>query len=109
MSEIAIKLNKSQSTISREIIRNTGGRGYRYKQAQKISRPSVLLLKSTGDCESNKNIWYWFFFAPYTEKRKEFLADPEGLRKILATGAEKARYIANKTLRKVRKKGGLLY
>ncbi|MDX2479676.1 MAG: tryptophan--tRNA ligase [Desulfuromusa sp.] len=49
------------------------------------------------------------FFAPYTEKRKEYLADPEGLRKILAAGEEKARYIANKTLRKVRKKGGLLY
>jgi len=49
------------------------------------------------------------FFSPYTEKRKEILADPEGLRKILATGADKARYIANKTLRKVRKKGGLLY
>ncbi|NOQ42349.1 MAG: tryptophan--tRNA ligase [Desulfuromusa sp.] len=49
------------------------------------------------------------FFAPYTEKRKEILADPEGLRKILATGADKARHIANKTLRKVRKKGGLIY
>jgi tryptophanyl-tRNA synthetase len=49
------------------------------------------------------------FFAPYTEKRKEILADPEGVRKILATGADKARYIASKTLRKVRKKGGLLY
>ena len=49
------------------------------------------------------------FFAPYTEKRKEILADSEGLRKVLATGADKARYIANKTLRKVRKKGGLLY
>ncbi|MDX2495840.1 MAG: tryptophan--tRNA ligase [Desulfuromusa sp.] len=49
------------------------------------------------------------FFAPYTEKRKEILADPEGLRKILTTGADKARYIASKTLRKVRKKGGLIY
>ncbi len=49
------------------------------------------------------------FFAPYTEKRKELLADPEGLRKILAMGADKARYAANKTLRKVRKKGGLIY
>ena len=49
------------------------------------------------------------FFAPYTEKRKEILADPEGLRKILADGADKARYIASKTLRKVRKKGGLIY
>ena len=49
------------------------------------------------------------FFAPYTEKRKELLADPDGLRKTLGMGAEKARYIANKTMRKVRKKGGLLY
>jgi len=49
------------------------------------------------------------FFAPYTEKRKELLADPDNLRKILAQGAEKARYAANKTLRKVRKKGGLRY
>jgi len=49
------------------------------------------------------------FFAPYSEKRKEILADPEGLRKILAAGADKARYIASKTLRKVRKKGGLIY
>ena len=49
------------------------------------------------------------FFAPYTEKRKELLADPDGLRKVLAMGADKARYAANKILRKVRKKGGLLY
>ncbi|MCK4501921.1 MAG: tryptophan--tRNA ligase [Desulfuromonadales bacterium] len=49
------------------------------------------------------------FFAPYTEKRKELLADPENLRKILAQGADKARYAAHKTLRKVRKKGGLVY
>jgi len=49
------------------------------------------------------------FFAPYTEKRKEILADKDGLRKILANGADKARYAASKTLRKVRKKGGLLY
>ena len=49
------------------------------------------------------------FFAPYTEKRKELLADPDNLRKILAMGADKARYAATKTLRKVRKKGGLQY
>jgi len=49
------------------------------------------------------------FFAPYTEKRKELLADPDGLRKTLAMGADKARYVANKTMRKVRKKGGLVY
>jgi IS30 family transposase len=37
MSKIAIKFNRSQITISREICRNTGGRGYRHKQAQKFS------------------------------------------------------------------------
>ena len=37
MSEIAVKINRSQSTISREIFRNTGGRGYRHKQAQKLT------------------------------------------------------------------------
>ncbi len=37
MSEIAIKIKRSQSTISREISRNTGGRGYRYKQAQRFT------------------------------------------------------------------------
>ncbi len=49
------------------------------------------------------------FFAPYTERRKELLADPDGIRKILAQGAEKARYTAVKTMRKVRKKTGLSY
>lgn len=49
------------------------------------------------------------FFAPYTERRKELLADKEGLRKVLAEGAQKARYAAAKTLRKVRKKTGLAY
>ena len=49
------------------------------------------------------------FFAPYTEKRKELLADSDALRKILAEGADKARYVANKTMRKVRKKSGLSY
>jgi tryptophanyl-tRNA synthetase len=49
------------------------------------------------------------FFAPYAEKRKALLDDPDSLRKILAMGADKARYVANKTLRKVRKKGGLTY
>ena len=49
------------------------------------------------------------FFAPYSEKRKQLLADPDGLRKVLADGADKARYVANKTMRKVRKKAGLTY
>jgi tryptophanyl-tRNA synthetase len=49
------------------------------------------------------------FFAPYTEKRNQLLEDPDNLRKTLAMGAEKARYTAIKTLRKVRKRGGLNY
>jgi len=49
------------------------------------------------------------FFAPYAERRSELLGDLDGLRAILARGAEKARYAASKTLRKVRKKTGLAY
>ncbi|ORJ62536.1 tryptophan--tRNA ligase [Geothermobacter hydrogeniphilus] len=48
-------------------------------------------------------------FAPYTERRKELLADPDEIRRILAAGAERARAFAWKTLRKVRKKTGLVY
>ena len=49
------------------------------------------------------------FFAPYAERRKELLADPDGIRAVLARGAEKAGYVAKKTMRKVRKKAGLTY
>ena len=49
------------------------------------------------------------FFAPFTAKRQELLADPESLRKQLKHGADKARAAASKTLLKVRKKTGLVY
>ncbi len=49
------------------------------------------------------------FFAPYAEHRRELLADPDGLRRILAMGAEKAHRAAQRTLQKVRKKVGLIY
>jgi tryptophanyl-tRNA synthetase len=49
------------------------------------------------------------FFAPYAERRAELLADPEGLRAVLAAGADKARQVALKTLGKVRNKAGLIY
>ena len=49
------------------------------------------------------------FFAPFAARRKEFLDNPDDLRTILANGADKARYAASKTLRKVRKKTGLAY
>ncbi len=48
-------------------------------------------------------------FAPYTERRKELLANPDEVRKVLAEGADRARGVAFKTLRKVRKKTGLVY
>ena len=41
--------------------------------------------------------------------RKELLENPDGIRETLAKGAEKARWAASKTLRKVRKKTGLTY
>ncbi|PLX73671.1 MAG: tryptophan--tRNA ligase [Desulfuromonas sp.] len=48
-------------------------------------------------------------FEPYRQHRMELLADLPGLREILNQGAEKARYTAMKTLRKVRKKVGSAY
>ena len=37
-SEVAVKLGFHKSTISRELRRNSGGRGYRHKQAQRFSQ-----------------------------------------------------------------------
>lgn len=48
-------------------------------------------------------------FVPYNERRNDLLGDLDGLRKVLEEGAEKARSVAWKTLRKVRKKTGLTY
>ena len=48
-------------------------------------------------------------FEPYRQHRMELLADLQALRATLAMGAEKARYTAMKTLRKVRKKVGSEY
>jgi len=49
------------------------------------------------------------FMAPYREQRAALLADEEGLRRILAGGADKARQVAAKTMAKVRKKTGAAY
>ncbi len=38
MKRIAEALGRSQSTISRELVRNTGKRGYRHKQADRLSK-----------------------------------------------------------------------
>ncbi len=49
------------------------------------------------------------FFKPYREKREALSGQRAEVERILAEGAEKARSIANKTLRKVRRKTGLQY
>ncbi len=51
----------------------------------------------------------WNYFSPYRERHEELLNDQPGVRKILIDGAEKARYHAVKTLRKVRKRVGSTY
>lgn len=51
----------------------------------------------------------WKYFAPYRERHEELIKDQSGVRKILLEGAEKARYHAEKTMCKVRKKVGATY
>ena len=51
----------------------------------------------------------WNYFATYRKRHEEFLKDQSAVRKILLEGAEKARYHAARTLRKVRKKVGSTY
>ncbi len=51
----------------------------------------------------------WDYFAAARVRREELLADPEGLRAILARGAEKARAVAATTLGRVRDSLGLRY
>jgi tryptophanyl-tRNA synthetase len=49
------------------------------------------------------------FFKPYREKRAALNGQRAEVERILVEGADKARYIANKTLNKVRRKAGLHY
>ena len=51
----------------------------------------------------------WNYFAPYRERHAELMDDQQKVRRILLEGAEKARYHAIKTMRKVRKKVGSTY
>jgi len=65
--EIARKLKKSVSTISREIARNTGFRGYRFHQADRLAcgrrshasrKPKKLTdeLKADIDCKGSRQL-----------------------------------------------------
>ncbi len=51
----------------------------------------------------------WNYFTPYRERRDELMKDQPYVRRALLEGADKARYHANKTLRKVRKSVGATY
>jgi len=51
----------------------------------------------------------WETFAPFREQREELLADRERLAGILASGAEKAREVAEQTMKTVRERTGLQY
>ena len=51
----------------------------------------------------------WNYFTPYRERHDELMKDQPRVHKILLEGADKARYHAEKTLRKVRRKVGALY
>jgi len=51
----------------------------------------------------------WEFFAPYRKKRNDLMANKDYIREVLASGAEKTRAEAEKTLSLVRKNVGLAY
>ena len=51
----------------------------------------------------------WNFFTPFREKRAKLSRDKAEVRAILLQGAEKARYHASRTMKKVRKRVGATY
>jgi tryptophanyl-tRNA synthetase len=62
-----------------------------------------------GDVKKELFELIWNYFAPYRERHAELMDDQPQVRKILLEGAEKARYHAVRTMRKVRKKVGSTY
>ena len=50
MTEIANQLNRSRTTLYNELERNTGGRGYRSRQAQKFASNASLKKSSRSKC-----------------------------------------------------------
>ena len=62
-----------------------------------------------GDVKKELLDLIWEHFAPYRKRREELAANPGHVRKILLEGADKARYHAIKTLRKIRKRVGSTY
>lgn len=58
LRSIAKQMNRNVSTISREIKRNTGDRGYRYKQAQKLMKDRQ---KNNHKARISESIWQEVF------------------------------------------------
>ena len=48
LSQIALAIGRNKSTVSREISRNTGGRGYRFKQAVEKAKARRSKERSSG-------------------------------------------------------------
>ncbi|MCL6582384.1 MAG: tryptophan--tRNA ligase [bacterium] len=51
----------------------------------------------------------WQYFTPHRERKKALEEDREFVRKILKAGAEKARSVANETMKEVSKRVGIIY
>ena len=54
-NEIARRLARDKETISREVLRNTGGRGYRPKQAQEWAEARALRNLSSAKMSTGKH------------------------------------------------------
>ena len=58
LGKIAAEMNRSKATISREIRRNTGQRGYRYQQANRLAQQRHAdKPKSINDTRINGLYW----------------------------------------------------
>jgi tryptophanyl-tRNA synthetase len=62
-----------------------------------------------GDVKKELAEKMWIYFEPYRQKREELTRDPVYVRGVLKNGAEKARAIAEKTLKLVRDRTGINY
>lgn len=79
------------------------------EQEQALRRRYIAGGLGYGEVKEELFVTIRDFFAPFAEKRRELAADPDGLRRTLALGAEKARHAARKVMQKVRRKTGLAY
>jgi tryptophanyl-tRNA synthetase len=60
-----------------------------------------------GDLKKALFEHYWNFFAPYRVKRAELAANPDYVTKVLSDGADRARAVASRVMKRARKTCGL--